>query len=151
MKETHGAPTRRTALTGTPMESLAELSNLGALEMAVLEHVWCAGPCDVKAAHASLGVERGITHNTVQSTFKRLWEKGLLTREKVGHAYVYGAKLDRRELTEQVVGSLVEQLAGSQISVALEAFVNLADAAGSDTLDELEALIARRRAAQEET
>lgn len=113
--------------------------------MAVLEHVWEVGPTDVKTAHRTIGPARGITHNTVQSTFKRLWEKGLFSRVKEGHAYVYDALIDRRELTELMVASLVDQVAGSEIGVALEAFVNLADRAGDDTLDALEALIAARR------
>lgn len=69
----------------------ADISNLGDLEMAVLEYVWEEGESDVKAAHRVIGAERGITHNTVQSTFKRLWEKGLLSRYEEGHAYVYEA------------------------------------------------------------
>jgi predicted transcriptional regulator len=122
-----------------------DVANLGELEMAVLEHVWETGPTDVKTAHERIGPRRGITHNTVQSTFKRLWEKGLFSRAKQGHAYIYDARVDRRQLTELMVASLVDQVAGSEIGVALEAFVNLADRAGDDTLDELEALIAARR------
>ena len=126
-----------------------DVSNLGELEMAVLQHVWDLGPTDVKAAHQAIGIDRGITHNTVQSTFKRLWEKGLLRRMKQGHAFIYGELVNKRELTELMVASLVDQITGSEFSVALEAFVNLAEQAGDDKLDALESLIANRRAAQE--
>merc|ERR1711974_278876 len=105
----------------------AELPNLGELEMAVLEYVWSYGATDVKSAHQGIGEARGITHNTVQSAFKRLWEKDLLGRRKEGHAYVYYAVVNRRELTELMVGGLVQHLAGDRMSVALEAFVNLAE------------------------
>jgi predicted transcriptional regulator len=123
----------------------ADVSNLGELEMAVLEYVWERDASDVKSAHGELGIERGITHNTVQSTFKRLWEKGLLSRDKQGHAYIYSARVDRRELTEMMVGELVDQVAGAEMQVALEAFVNLADRAGKDTLEALERLVSARR------
>ncbi len=126
----------------------ADISNLGELEMAVLEYVWEHEQSDVKTAHRALGVERGITHNTVQSTFKRLWEKGLLSRHKAGHAYIYSARVDRRALTELMVGDLVEQVAGAEMQVALEAFVNLADRAGRGTLEALEKLVAARRRAE---
>jgi predicted transcriptional regulator len=126
----------------------ADMSNLGELEMAVLEYVWEHDATDVKTAHRGLGVQRGITHNTVQSTFKRLWEKELLSRHKRGHAYVYSACVDRRELTEIMVGELVDHVAGADVHVALEAFVNLADRAGEDTLEALETLIAERRTAE---
>ena len=122
---------------------------LGDLEMAVMELVWSAGPCDPKGAFAALGPERGITHNTVQSTLKRLWEKGLLEREKDGHAFVYSAAVTRRELTERMIGELVEEVAKDRVHVALEAFVNLAERAGDETLDELERLIALRRRGDE--
>ena len=126
-----------------------DATNLGELEMAVMEHVWEQGSTDVKVAHRAIGARRAITPNTVQSTLKRLWEKGLLERHKEGHAYVYGARVDRRQLTERLVGELVDQVAGARIDVALEAFVNLADQAGDDTLAALEHLVARRRADQE--
>jgi predicted transcriptional regulator len=128
----------------------ADTSNLGELEMAVLEYVWEHGESDVKTAYRAVGVERGITHNTVQSTFKRLWEKGLLARTKDGHAYVYSPRVDRKQLTELMVGDLVEQVAGADVQVALEAFVNLADRAGDDTLEALERLVAARRSEQGE-
>lgn len=127
-----------------------DVANLGELEMAVLEYVWEHGASDVKTAHRAIGEVRGITHNTVQSTFKRLWEKGLLARHKEGHAYVYAHKIDRRELTEMMVGELVDQVAGAEMQVALEAFVNLADRAGKESLETLEALVAARRQAQDE-
>jgi predicted transcriptional regulator len=128
----------------------ADISNLGELEMAVLEYVWEHKESDVKTAHRAIGEARGITHNTVQSTFKRLWEKGLLRRHKDGHAYIYAPRVDRRELTEMMVGDLVDQVAGAEMNVALEAFVNLADRAGEETLEALEALVAARRQAQNE-
>ncbi|MFP4600457.1 MAG: BlaI/MecI/CopY family transcriptional regulator [Persicimonas sp.] len=128
----------------------ADISNLGELEMAVLEYVWEQDASDVKTAHRAIGVARGITHNTVQSTFKRLWEKGLLSRHKAGHAYIYSARVDRRELTEMMVGDLVDQVAGDEMQVALEAFVSLADRAGRDTLEALEKLVAARRKPEDE-
>ncbi|MGM0574908.1 MAG: BlaI/MecI/CopY family transcriptional regulator [Myxococcota bacterium] len=124
-------------------------SRLGELEIAVMEHVWEHGPTDVRAAHAVIGADRGITHNTVQSTFKRLADKGLLRREKRSHAYVYSALVDRRALTERVVGEMVDQVSGGRVEIALEAFVDFADHAGEDTLDRLERLIAARRAEEE--
>lgn len=126
----------------------ADVSNLGDLEMAVLEYVWQNGPSDIKEAHSQIGVERGITHNTVQSTFKRLWKKGLLSRSKQSHAHIYTARVDRCQLTELMVGQLVEQVAGHEPEVAIEAFVNFADNAGDETFAALEELVAARRRSQ---
>lgn len=122
-----------------------ELENLGDLELAVLKFVWQEGPADVKTVHGELGPERNISHNTVQSALKRLWEKNLLSREKDGHAYVYAARLDPAEVTERRVAEVVDQLADGELDVALAAFVNFAERVGDETLDRLETMIARRK------
>lgn len=124
--------------------------HLGELELALLEFLWDGGEANVKDAHRSVGIPREITHNTVQSAMKRLWEKDLLHRTKQGHAYVYSPRVTRRELTETMVDDLVRQVTGSKMDVALQAFVNLAERAGDDTLDRLEELIAERRAEEME-
>lgn len=118
--------------------------------MSILELLWEQGVCTVKQAHARIGEERDVTHNTTQSTMKRLWEKDLLKRKKQGHAYLYSPCLSRRELTGQMVADLVDEIAGSQIEVALQAFVDLADATGKETLAQLEELVARCRREDEE-
>jgi len=125
-----------------------DISNLGELEMLVMDFAWSNGETHVKNAHAELGVSRGITHNTVQSTFKRLHEKGHLARRKESHAYLYSARITRTQLTEFMVRDLVDQVAGVGIREALQAFVNLAEHDGSDSLEALERLVAERRRAQ---
>jgi predicted transcriptional regulator len=117
--------------------TMPPLARLGDLETAVLEHVWTRGPCDVKAVHRTLGSRRGITLNTVQSTMERLFRKGLLSREKVSHAYVYSPRHTREEVVSRV-------LKGEAIPV-LEAFVDLAARTDEANLDRLELLIAERR------
>ena len=124
-------------------------TNLGELEMALMDHLWEHESCDVKQAHAAVGRSRKITLNTVQSAMKRLWEKGLMDRQKSGHAYVYCAAVDRRGLTEMMIVELLDQVAGAEIDVALQAFVNLADQAGEENLKRLEELVAARRKADE--
>lgn len=122
-----------------------QLDNLGELELALLKYVWQEGASDVKTVHADVGPERDISHNTVQSTLKRLWEKGLLDREKEGHAYVYSPRFDREEVTEQRVAEVIERLTGGELDVALAAFVNFTERAGDETLEKLEQMIARRK------
>ena len=68
---------------------------LGALEMAVLDRLWTAGPADVAAVHAAVGVPRGLVSNTIQSTLERLYRKGLAERSKRGRAFEYRACITR--------------------------------------------------------
>ncbi len=120
---------------------------LGDLELAVMNHVWSAGPCDVKACHRAIGARRHITLNTVQSTMERLYRKQMLARTKVSHAYVYEPTLSREEfgarMAERVVAAVVGTAAPGTV---LAAFVDIAERAGEESLARLERMIAERRA-----
>ena len=123
---------------------------LGDLELAVMGHVWAAGPVDVKACHAAVGERRRITHNTIQSTMERLFRKGLLRREKVSHAFVYEAAVSREVYGARVAEHVVSAVVGRDApATVLAAFVDLADRAGEEQLARLERLVAERRAGRD--
>jgi predicted transcriptional regulator len=117
---------------------------LGDLETAVMNHFWARGDCEVKDVYAALGKRRGITLNTVQSTVKRLYEKELLTREKVSHAHVYRARVTREEFHRQLLGEIVGEWMNKQAESVVSAFVDLTERAGPEHLAKLEALVAQR-------
>jgi len=118
---------------------------LGELESAVMNHLWAGRDGDAKAVHAALGARRGITLNTVQSTLKRLYEKGLLDREKVSHAHVYRVRVAREEFHRGLVRELVGGLMRKQADAVVAAFVDVTERAGPDQLERLEQLVAARR------
>jgi predicted transcriptional regulator len=126
--------------------SLVTRPYLGALEIAVLDALWRAGGRDAKSVHREVGVRRGISLNTVQSTLERLFRKGLLAREKVSHAFLYTPALERRELMVRLIGDLVETLSAGRSEPMLAAFVDLAARVDEDNLARLEHLLAERRA-----
>jgi predicted transcriptional regulator len=111
-----------------------------------MNHLWSGGEGDAKAVHAALGKRRGITLNTIQSTLKRLYEKGLLRRDKVSHAHVYSARLSREEFHRRLMGELVGGLMQRQPEAFVSAFVDLTERAGPEHLARLEALVAERLA-----
>jgi predicted transcriptional regulator len=118
---------------------------LGELETAVMAHLWASGSADAKAVHVAVGTRRGITLNTIQSTLKRLFEKGLLARDKVSHAHAYRPRLTREEFHRGLLGELVGDLMDRQAEVVVAAFVDLTERAGPEHLARLEALVAARR------
>jgi len=118
---------------------------LGDLESAVMSRLWVAGDGDAKAVHAALGKRRGITLNTIQSTMKRLFEKGLLVRDKVSHAHVYRPRITREEFHRGLLGELVGSMMQGQADALVSAFVDLTERAGPEHLARLEALVAERR------
>lgn len=126
---------------GEPVERVV----LGELERKVLEYLWAAGRGDVKSVHDAVGIPRGVTANTVQSTLERLFRKQLLGREKVSHAYVYAPAVARTELVGRVLDEVVREYAGGEPDALVAAFVDLAARAGDGTLARLSDLVAARR------
>ncbi|PWF43120.1 penicillinase repressor [Massilia glaciei] len=124
--------------------------NLGDLEKAVLEDLWEHACGDAKEVHSRVGVARSISLNTVQSTLERLHRKQLLSREKISHAYQYTARVQREELMGAMIAGLVGSLGQVQSGAMLSAFVDFAVRADHSNLDRLEALIAARRAEQDD-
>lgn len=122
---------------------------LGDLEKAVLEDLWEHASGDAKEVHGRVGVARGISLNTVQSTLERLHRKALLAREKISHAYVYSPRVQREELMGAMIADLVGSLGQKRSGGMLSAFVDFAVRVDQSNLDRLEALIAARRAEQD--
>ncbi len=110
-----------------------------------MDHLWSGGEAEAKAVHAALGKRRGITLNTIQSTLKRLFEKGLLARDKVSHAHIYSARVSREEFHRGLIDELVGDLMHGQADAVVSAFVDLTERAGPQHLARLEALVAERR------
>ncbi len=136
-------------LVRMPRRLREPLPTLGDLEKAVLEHLWRAGEADVIQAHRAVGTTRGIGVNTVGSALERLHRKGLASRIKISHAYSYKPVLDRDEFRARRVAEVVGGTRALASRGLLSAFVDLVAVTDDAALDQLEALIAEKRAAKE--
>jgi len=121
--------------------------NLGELEKLVLKHIWDTGEVDAKGLHAHFVKTRGGTLNTIQSTLDRLFKKGLLLREKHGHAFRYREALNRNAFIGQLIGDITSGFGSADKSPLLAAFASLSSGIDNTQLDELERLIEAKRAA----
>ena len=122
-------------------------SSLFDLEAEIMEVVWdfpephfsVQDVCDALQQH------REIAYTTTMTTVSRLFDKGLLSRQKIGRKYVYQATQTREEfiisLTKQVVSSLPEM--GQQTAMAL--LIDLVSDAADEDLEHLEQLIQAKR------
>jgi len=128
-----------------PRTARRAIPPLGELEQAVLEYLWRAGHADVAEAHAAVGARRRITLNTVGSALERLHRKGLIARWKVSHAYQYRPAIARDTFHARRVIDAAGGLRRLASRGLLAAFVDLVGETSDEALDELEALIARRR------
>jgi predicted transcriptional regulator len=122
-------------------------SGLGALERGVMDVVWERGEVSVREACAR--VDPDIAYTTVMTTMDRLYKKGLLTRRKVGRAFVYAATASREDVEDAVANDLVRSLL-QRDSEPLPLLSSLVDAVSDRDralLQELERLIREKRRA----
>ena len=120
---------------------------LGKLEADVMNILWQQSGQSVSEVESHLRRKREIARTTVLTTLDRMHNKGYLTRERQGKAFVYSPRYSRedfeREMAQEVLGALLGQFTEPAIS----AFVDLvSEDAGA--LDQLEAKIREKRRGQ---
>ena len=123
---------------------------LGELEACLLKYLWTVESGTAKSVHDAVGRARGVSLNTIQSTLDRLYTKQLLDRKKVSRAYCYTACVSCGSLLAAMVAEAATRFSGDNataMAALIEAAAQLDDAA----LDELERLIAARRAGEGRT
>src|SRR6266513_3655689 len=123
---------------------------LGALERDVLSLVWAHGDTNVRDACERLGST--VAYTTVMTTMDRMFKKRLLSRHKVGRAFVYRAVATREELEGAIAGELVQTLLqadGSEPLPILSSRVYAVSDRDRALLDELERLVREKRRAMD--
>jgi len=118
---------------------------LGELEKLVLQYLWEIESADAKQVFAYFEKSRRGTLNTIQSTLDRLFKKGLLAREKHGHAFQYRAAVDRDVFIGRLITNISSDFGSSGENMLLAAFNSLSNGMDEKQLDELERLIDERR------
>ncbi|WP_296047144.1 BlaI/MecI/CopY family transcriptional regulator [uncultured Alteromonas sp.] len=119
---------------------------LGELEKQVLKYLWKNAEADVKQVHQAMSQKRQSSLNTVQSAVERLFRKGLLTRRKLGHAFLYQAKVDKEGLISQLIETVTNDFVEKGESSLLAAFSSVSSRMDESELDALERLIEQQRA-----
>ena len=120
-------------------------NTLGELELGVMEALWRNPHLDAKAVCESIPRFRKSSLTTVQSTLERLYRKGLVDRNKQGHAYQYFASVSRSNLLGRMLGDVIHLLHDGRLETILSSFVNVAADIDEKSLAELELLIAKKK------
>lgn len=115
-----------------------------------MELVWSEGweVFAVSDVHERLEALRTIAYTTVMTTVGRLFDKGLLSREREGRRYVYAPKMSRAEFVETLTREVLESLPPVGQRAAMALLVERVAEADEAELDHLEALIQARRQGQ---
>jgi BlaI family penicillinase repressor len=85
--------------------------DLGVVELEVLKALWEVGPAPVRVVMNQLHrAGRQPAYTTVQTVLTRLEQKGFVTSDKSGLAYVYRARISRERISRSRLRALLDQL-----------------------------------------
>ncbi len=96
--------------------------------------VWRLGEATVDAVREQQPKRTRSAYTTVQTVLNRLVERGVLTREREGRAFVYRAKLGESEFLARSIG---KRLAEASPDARRAALVNLVDELEPGEVDEI--------------
>ena len=134
-------------LRGFRRPSAVMESALGSLERQVMERLWTLGrEASVRDLRAAL--DGSLAYTTLMTTLDRLFKKGLLGRRRQGRAFLYAPRLTAEQLRTGVAADLIGTLLGQGAEAArpvMSTFVDAVEERDEVLLDELEALVRRRR------
>jgi predicted transcriptional regulator len=119
---------------------------LGELEAAVLSVLWgSSAPLSVRDVLARLQRRPALAYTTVLTVLDRLHDKRLVVREKEGRAFLYRASVSRETWLGEQAARALTGASKRPSDAVLMAFLDSAERADPTLLDQLSALIARRR------
>ena len=118
---------------------MAKKRALGALEETIMEYLWTSsGPATPAEVHHSVAPE--LAYTTVMTVLTRLWDKGRLTRERQGRAYVYSPIRSEAEHRADTMQTSLDR-AGDRAAV-LSSFV---ETLSSEDAAELRKILRRKK------
>lgn len=122
---------------------MSDRRSMGALEHEVLSQLWimdeAATPAEVLDA-----LDTDLAYTTIMTILSRLWQKGLVTRERRGRAYAYAPSVTEADLTAQRMQAALN--AASDRKAALTGFARSLSAREARALRALlDSGVARRR------
>ena len=115
----------------------SELEFRGDLQAEVMAAIWKLREARVDDVRRQLPTKRQSAYNTVQTVMNRLAERGLLTRERQGNAFVYRPRYEESEYLARAIG---DRLAGASPDTRRAALVTLVEGLEGDELDEISRL-----------
>jgi predicted transcriptional regulator len=119
-------------------------SPLTDLESEVMRVVWDAGPCPVEAVHQVVSRKRNLKETTIRTLLRRLEQKGYLTHESDGRAYIYRAVEPARNLAARAVRQIIDRFCQGSVEELVSGMVE-AKVLSKGDMDRLEKFVRDRR------
>jgi len=114
-----------------------------------METVWARPGIDARSITETLAEEAPCRLSSVQASLERLLRKNFLARSKKGRAYFYTSLQSRGDVLGALLKDVIRLLHDGQTNTILSSFVNVTERLDDSALDDLEAMIRRKRLEQE--
>jgi predicted transcriptional regulator len=114
-------------------------------ELDILKVLWEQGPCTVRAVYKVLWeqahrLDEDLAYNTVQTLLRLMEDKGLVSHEVQGRAFVYTALYSRDDTTARFLDRVFDGAAGDLVQSLLRS-----EKIAPEELERMQALIAEAR------
>jgi predicted transcriptional regulator len=114
------------------------------LENQVMQAVWDAAPCTVETVHRVVARKRDIKETSVRTILRRLEQKGYLTHEEDGRAYVYSAAQPARSFAAHAVRQIIDRFCRGSVEELVSGMVDAKVLSGKE-MDRLEEFVRNRK------
>jgi BlaI family transcriptional regulator, penicillinase repressor len=114
------------------------------LENEVMQAVWAGAKCTVDAVHRIVSRKRNLKETTVRTLLRRLEQKGYLTHESDGRAFIYRASEPARSLAARAVRQIIDRFCQGSVEELVSGMVE-AKVLNKDEIEQLEKFIRSRR------
>ncbi len=121
---------------------------LGTLEKEIMEALWNREEGAVKDVLDALPPGKDASYSTVITVTNRMAKKGLLTKRKVGKAYLYKPAYTKEQFLELVSKKIVEGVSGISLESALVHFVDYMAKVEPEKMDYFSQLIETKKKQQ---
>ena len=119
-------------------------------ELELLRILWDKEPATVRDIYDTLNQERPSGYTTVLKLLQIMTAKGLVVRDEANRAHVYRAAISQDAMQSKILKDLsVRLFSGSAAQLALHALAM--EPASQNELDEIRALIERKRSISPQT
>jgi len=109
-----------------------------------MQAVWDSGPCTVEAVHQTVSRGRSIKETSIRTLLRRLEQKGYLTHQEEGRAYVYRAVEPARSLAARAVRQIIDRFCRGSVEELVSGMVD-AKVLSKGEMDRLEEFVRIRK------
>jgi len=109
-----------------------------------MQAVWDLGPSTVEAVHQVVSRDRDLKEATIRTLLRRLEQKGHLSHEEAGRAYVYRAIEPPRGLAARAVRQIIDRFCQGSVEELVGGMVD-AKVLSQSEMKRLEAFVRKHR------